>query len=934
MLFGNTSVCAQKMYSLGGASILQSVDINDYKVVDHTTLIPSMSDIAFHPDGTMYGVNENSIYKIDTISGSSVVIKQLPASYGWLVGLTIDYNGVFYLSGLGADKDYVITYDPSNDAMVNLGSTGWRHWDLEFYNGQLYLTGGTENTGEGFLIHADLSDLSQSKVIVDFGAQAYGMTSFNSVCGSNHLIAPTSKNIIRLDPDGASFVSVAMNDPLYTFSSGATSHTSYLGSLPPLRIDFVDVGDPLCDTSLTATVEILVGPGRTGVEYSLDGINYQSSPNFDALSAGIHQAFIRDGLGCTDMSDPFEIRVSNLAFTTQSKPAHCGEENGVIITIPTQAEDSLEFSINGMTFFADQEFNNLPAGNYTIHVRSRSGCTDSVEVSVEELPMLTHQSMSTPEHCDQEDGTIEVMAAGGMEPYSYSIVALPPQPEPVFTGLHSSNFLVRVQDVLGCISEDLVDVAMAPVPTVSDIIIKEAHCGMPDGSAEIIALPVSSQLEYAINNGPYTSNPLFTNLEPGLYTLNILDEYGCDTMATFVIPAKDGPEIQNILVENDYCNSSAGKIEIEATAPTNNLIYSINNGPFTSSSIFPNLTTGVYLMTVRDSFGCDAIENVFVDEEPSPLIESIETIDATCGESNGSILVSQSSSNDVDYSLNNIDFQKQSEFAGLTPGDYTVYLIDKNGCIDSTMASVLNVDQTKILDIQTTDESCEGKDGTLTIIPHMSNAYIQYSIDGSNFTTNAIISGLGANNYTGYLIDENGCIDSLHIIVQGREAVVLNNIMTTPASCGESDGTIAIHAEGELQVTLNNESVLSFDLISDLDVGTYVINLTNDSQCSLDTTVEITGANCDIFIPNAFSPNGDGVNETLSPFFDPSQFELLQFQVFDRWGNNVFSCQTLCEWDGMNSGEPSPAGVYVFAMQLKGERGDISDIKGDVTLLR
>ena len=293
MLFGNTSVCAQKMYSLGGASILQSIDINDYKVVDQTTLIPSMSDIAFHPDGTMYGVNENSIYKIDTISGSSVVIKQLPASYGWLVGLTIDYYGVFYLSGLGVDKDYVITYDPSNDAMVNLGSTGWRHWDLEFYNGQLYLTGGTENTGEGFLIHADLSDLSQSKVIVDFGAQAYGMTSFNSACGSNHLIAPTSKNIIRLNPDGASFVSVAMNDPLYTFSSGATSHTSYLGSLPPLRIDFVDVGDPLCDTSLTATVEIFVGPGRTGVEYSLDGINYQSSPYFDDLSAGIHQAFIR-----------------------------------------------------------------------------------------------------------------------------------------------------------------------------------------------------------------------------------------------------------------------------------------------------------------------------------------------------------------------------------------------------------------------------------------------------------------------------------------------------------------------------------------------------------------------------------------------------------------------------------------------------------------
>jgi len=128
---------------LGGASILQTVNISDYKVVDYATLIPSMSDIAFHPDGTLYGVNENSIYKIDTTDGSSLVVKQLSASYGWLVGLTIDYDGVFFLSGLGADKDFVIRYDPSNDEVANLGSTGWRHWDLEFYNGQLYLSGGT-----------------------------------------------------------------------------------------------------------------------------------------------------------------------------------------------------------------------------------------------------------------------------------------------------------------------------------------------------------------------------------------------------------------------------------------------------------------------------------------------------------------------------------------------------------------------------------------------------------------------------------------------------------------------------------------------------------------------------------------------------------------------------------------------------------------------
>jgi len=934
MLLHTARVSAQSMYSLGGASILQTININDYKVVDHVTLIPAMSDIAFHPDGTLYGVNESNIYKIDTTDGSSVIIRQLPASYGWLVGLTINHKGVFFLSGLGADMDFIIKYDPVSDDLVNLGSTGLRHWDLEFYNGELYLSGGTDNTSQGFLIRADLSALSQSKVIADFGAQSYGITSFNTTCGSNHLIALTSKDFIRLNPEEASFVKIAMNDPLYTFSSGATSRTSYLGSLPPLKIDFVDVGAPLCDSSQTTAVQVLTGPGRSGVEYSIDGIIYQSASSFTDVSAGIYQIYIRDALGCTDMSDPFEIKVSNLSFTTQSQPAHCGEDNGVVIPIATFSDDSLEFSINGTTFFTAPDFNDLATGNYTIYARSKSGCIDSVVVLVEEVLKLTHQSTSTPEHCDLQDGTIEVIATGGKEPYSYTIVALPFQPAPIFTGLHASSYLIRVSDVLGCISEDLIEVAEAPVPVIEDIIIQDAHCGMPDGSAEVNAISTFGELEYAIDGGPYMSDPIFTNLEPGIYTLSVIDAFGCDTTTSFIIPAKDGPTIQNIFVQHDFCNSAAGSIEIEATAIASSLTYALDNGPFTSSTIFAGLQSDVYQVTVRDTFGCDAIASVFLDEAPAPVIESFETVDATCSASNGSIRIIQNTTIDAEYSLNNIDFQESSLFTDLSPGAYILYLIDQNGCIDSTQGSVADIEQTIILDINTTDESCAGHDGVLTIISDHANNNIQYSIDGDNFATDASFNGLTAHHYTGYLIDENGCIDSMQITVEGKNPVVLIGMATTPTSCGKSDGTLTIHAEGEVNITLNNAGTSIPGLIEDLEEGIYTITLTNDSQCTLDTLVEIDAVNCDIYIPNAFSPNGDGVNETLSPFFDPAQFELLQFQVFDRWGNNVFSCNHLCEWDGMYSGEPSPSGVYVYTMQLRSISGDISEMKGDLTLLR
>jgi len=937
MLWPGGGVRAQKLYSLGGASILQTIDISTYKVVDRVTLIPSMSDIAFHPDGTLFGVNENSIYKIDTTDGSSEIIKQISSSYGWLVGLTIDSDGVFYMSGLGGDKDFVITYDPSDDMVVNLGSTGLRHWDLEFYNGQLYLSGGTDNTSEGFLIHIDPSeftDLSQRTIVLDFGAQAYGMTSFNNACGSNRLIAVTSKDIILLDPESASFSRVALDDPLYTFSSGATSRSSYLGSLPPLKINSVEIGTTPCTIGATTTVDVTAYPGRADIEYSLDGITYQDSPGFTTVPIGIHQAFIRDASGCTDMSDPFEIKIANLAFTIESQVAHCGEDNGTLIPTASSMDDSLEFSINGVDFFTDSVFNDLEAGVYTIYARAQSGCVDSTVVSIEELPILSHQSETTPEHCDQSDGTIQVLASGGKEPYSYSVVALPPQTAPLITGLHASNYLVRILDDLGCVSEDLATVEMAPLPAVQDVIIQEAQCNMSDGSAEIIPFSNVSSPKFSINNGPYTSDALFQNLAPGIYTLNVVDEFGCDTLISFIIPDKDGPVIQNIDIEKDYCNSSEGRIEIEATASSGDLIYSINNGPFTSSTVFTGLTKGNYVIIVRDEFGCDAIENVSVDEEISVKIGSIDIVDATCGESNGSITINQSMAGDVEYSLDNIDFQQHPVFSGLSPGDYTAFLIDGFGCTDTAVASLKKTEQTEILEILTNIESCEGQDGDLTVLANSLNNNLQYSIDGSNFQTTEVFYGLNAGSYSAYLLDENGCLDSMHSIVYGRDKIVLNEINTTPASCGNSDGSISLDVEGEVLIKLNNERITFHEHIPDLAQGIYSITIKNLHECSLDTIVEISGTNCNVYIPNAFSPNGDGVNETLTPYFDPALFQLLDFQVFDRWGNNVFKCNGLCEWDGMQSGEASPAGVYVYYLQLQGQVGDISEIYGDVTLLR
>jgi gliding motility-associated-like protein len=95
-----------------------------------------------------------------------------------------------------------------------------------------------------------------------------------------------------------------------------------------------------------------------------------------------------------------------------------------------------------------------------------------------------------------------------------------------------------------------------------------------------------------------------------------------------------------------------------------------------------------------------------------------------------------------------------------------------------------------------------------------------------------------------------------------------------------------------------------------------------------------------IFIPNIFSPNGDGINEffTISGRFNLTDINFLR--IYDRWGNQLFEKLGLSPgeqsegWDGNFNGEPMQPGVYVFVAELQYEDGYAETVSGNITLVR
>ena len=94
------------------------------------------------------------------------------------------------------------------------------------------------------------------------------------------------------------------------------------------------------------------------------------------------------------------------------------------------------------------------------------------------------------------------------------------------------------------------------------------------------------------------------------------------------------------------------------------------------------------------------------------------------------------------------------------------------------------------------------------------------------------------------------------------------------------------------------------------------------------------------YIPNVFSPNGDGQNDFFTVFGSQQTEEILQLQIFDRWGNEVFGAQQLptgleqVGWDGTLRGKKAPAGVYVYSALIRFKNGRTQRYTGDITLLR
>ena len=189
-----------------------------------------------------------------------------------------------------------------------------------------------------------------------------------------------------------------------------------------------------------------------------------------------------------------------------------------------------------------------------------------------------------------------------------------------------------------------------------------------------------------------------------------------------------------------------------------------------------------------------------------------------------------------------------------------------------------------------------------------------------------------AGSYYQTLKTTKGC-DS--VIFYNLKVIKSPTHLTAPIdTCLNNSTTIKLIATGGYETYLWNNEITNDSSYTVTIPGTYSVKVENLCGTKTDTVQVYDKCDFPIYFPNAFTPNGDRLNDVLRvPWANKNK--LVRLRIYNRYGQTVFSATKITEeWDGTYKGIPQPVGAYVYVLEMKGLSGGRQDQRGTVLLLR
>jgi gliding motility-associated-like protein len=798
------------------------------------------------------------------------------------------------------------TYSPPTVAIVKETEPG----SCTAFNGSLTLAakGGTPQYTYG----ASGSSSQTSPVFTGLSPGTYTVfaTDANTCVGS--------QTIVLLPPCGATGVTIS-NSGSVCSASGYVTATPKAGAALPFTYSLVGTAYP-------ATA-------------------YQSSPSFTNLPSGFYHLTAKDAKGASYIYAFTIDQHCSLPATTTTTPSRCTNNDGTIAVSVTGAKMPVFYEADDNGYQENDRLTGLSSGNHTVYVIDAYLNTDTLTATVGSYcPVLTVSS--TPSTCTDNNGTITVTnASGGTDPVLFSLDGVHFQSAKTFTGLAPGNYTVTSKDAANVLTTAMVTIATLSGPTLN-VATTATGCGGGTGGILATATGGAAPLSYSLNGGAGQATGSFSGLSAGDDLIVVSDANGCKASQEVTITTAIAPTLTLGSIPAS-CLGTDGTVTALIDGGLAPIGYSLDNGPFQAAASFVNVGVGDHTVVAQDANGCSATQAITVGYI-NDLTVNAGTATAYCAGGADTLAGSTASSETATAvwspaaGLSNVNSLTPLASPSTTT---TYYLTATAGLCTAIDSVIVPVDSLPIPNAGNDTTVCSGQNVTLQAAGGVVYTWTPTTyLNNPGIANPTVVQPVQTITYQLTVIDSNGCHSA------GASSITVSVVPETKVFVGSDTAILANQPFPLYAQDVNNSGFTNFswspatglndpniqDPIATIDQEeTYVVTASTSTGCSASGSIKLEILKMpDIFVPNAFTPNGDGHNDVLHAL--PKGIKVFDFMaVYNRLGQRVFFTKNPeTGWDGTVNGERQPAGSYVWMAEGIDVNDKIVQRKGVVILIR
>ncbi len=501
----------------------------------------------------------------------------------------------------------------------------------------------------------------------------------------------------------------------------------------------------------------------------------------------------------------------------------------------------------------------------------------------------------------------------------------------------------------------------------SKMAIVQASCKGQDGSIQGITSTGATIFKWVntVTGDTVGNAENITNIPAGNYELYLRNVFGCEVNTGDIKLSEKmlTYDTSKMKIAPSSCKGSGGSIKgITSTGATiYTWINTATTNPAGNNEDLINEPAGTYTLTFSNSNGCTAATNPITIPQAAFLTDTVtsEIVSApNCGLDNGYIKPLTFSRDTLLYTFEWKDgagniLSTMLNIYNLPQGHYALYATDTNGCegiVFNTPITQIGKPAFVYTGLQVDDDTCNAGKGSINNLAVQDNTetYTWAWFTGGQSLGNSAseINGLKAGNYYAVVTDQFSCIVTSDTITVGN----IELVPPQPQAAGQyiprgSSATIAITNAMpgiyNLYDTLNATIPVATSATGILttppvyyDKLFYIQYIQGDCESPLQQVMVKVFDSTTISAPNAFSPNGDGINDTWRLQVRGIITEYV-LTVFNRYGQPVFTTHDAAkQWDGAVNGKPLPVGTYYYLIQGKDNNGRPVKQSGYVVILR